>query len=233
VSRGLRSLAAVAVVVGVIALAFAWFNRDDKPDPAPTTESRPKVERDVQPFPADMPTEGMYVASDVAADGSVEVSTWIRSAQPVEQLSMTTTDPDLLPGSVESLDLVVRTMDGKMLAHRDTVGTNPQTIRLRQAATELYFSYTVDGAMDTASPTVPGRTLARVLAMDVDYAGAAGTVRRLVSSPGTVLNVACLDPAQDFDAVPRPCGQATADGDWVVDLTGAQRQDRLLASIES
>jgi hypothetical protein len=68
--------------------------------------------------------------------------------------------------------------------------------------------------------------------MDVDYAGAGGVVRRLVTAPGTVLNVACLRPSKDFDATPRPCGKPTGDGDWLVDLSGADRNDRLLAQVE-
>ena len=170
--------------------------------------------------------------SSVTADGTVEVQTWLRAATPISELRMTTTDPDLLPGSVESLDLTVHDVDGKLLAHRDSVGTNPQRIRLRAAATDLYFSYTIDGAMDDASQTVQSRTLARVLGMDIDYDGAGGVVRRLVTSTGTVTNVACIRPTDDFDESPRPCGKPTGDGDWVVDLRGDDWHDRLLAQLE-
>ena len=86
--------------------------------------------------------------------------------------------------------------------------------------------------MDDASATVQTRTLARVLGMDVDYDGAAGVVRRAGHGPGTVLNVACLRRTDDFDESPRPCGKPTGDGDWVVDLDGDDRDDRLLASLE-
>ena len=172
--------------------------------------------------------------SSVTADGTVEVQTWLRAAAPISELRMTTTDPDLLPGSVESLDLRVHDVDGTLLAHRDSVGTNPQKIRLRASATDLYFSYTIDGAMDDTTQTVQSRTLARVLGMDVDYDGAGGVVRRVVTAAGTgtVLNVACLRPTEDFDESPRPCGKPTGDGDWVVDLRGAHWHDRLLAQLE-
>ncbi len=231
-SRGLTALGAVLVVAVLVVLGFRALAKDDDPAPASGT-STPRSRVTPPATPPEVPTEGMYVVSDVTADGDVQVQTWLRSATPVSQLDLTTTDPDLLPGSVESLDLIVRTMDGKLVAHRDTVGTNPQRIRLREPATELWFSYTVDGGMDDASSTVQGRSLARVLAMDVDYEGAAGVVRRLVTAPGTVLNVACLRPSEDFDATPRPCGQPTDDGDWLVDLRGADRDDRLLAQLES
>ena len=170
--------------------------------------------------------------SSVNADGTVEVQTWLRAATPISELRLTTTDPDLLPGSVESLDLLVHDVDGTLLAHRDSIGTNPQQVRLRARATDIYFSYTIDGAMDDASQTVQTRTLARVLGMDVDYDGAGGVVRRVVTATGTVMNVACLRPTDDFDESPRPCGKPTGDGDWVVDLRGDHRHDRLLAQLE-
>jgi hypothetical protein len=233
VTRGLKALAAVAVVAVLVVLGFRALSKDGDAAPAAADGTTPRTKVTPPATPADVPAEGMYVVSDVTADGDVHVQTWLRSATPITQLDVTTTDPDLLPGSVESLDLIVRTMDGTLVAHRDTVGTNPQHIRLREPATDLWFSYTVDGGMDDASSTVQGRSLARVLAMDVDYDGAGGVVRRLVTTPGTVLNVACLRPSEDFDASPRPCGRPTDDGDWLVDLRGPDRQDRLLAQLES
>ncbi len=230
-TRGLKALAAVAVVVALVALGFRALTGDDDTGPAAVSSSE-RARPDVPSAPADAPAEGMYVLSSVAADGTVEVQTWVRSATPISELRMTTTDPDLLPGSVESLDLRVHDVDGALLAHRDSVGTNPQRIRLRAPAAELYLSYTVDGAMDDASQTVDGRSLARVLGMDVDYDGAGGVVRRVVTATGTVLNVACLRPTEDFDESPRPCGKPTGDGDWTVDLRGDDWHDRLLAQLE-
>ena len=215
----------------MVALAVRALGGDaDEPTPARGTDASPSA---VPAPPGDAPAEGLYVVSHVTEDGQVDVQTWLRSPNPVRELRLTTTDPDLLPGSVESLALVVRDLDGKVLARRSSVGTNPQRIRLRSPATELFFSYTIDGGMDDASQTVAGRTLARVLAMDVDYDGAGGTVRRLVTAPGEVINVACLRPSEDFDAAPRPCGEPTGDGGWLVNLTGKDRHDRLLAQIES
>lgn len=230
-TRGLKALAAVAVVVALVVLGARALNRNDDGQPAGSTT--PRSRGTVPPMPTDAPPDGMYVVSNVTSNGDVDVETWLRAAQPISQLKMTTSDPDLLPGSVESLDLIVRTMDGTLVAHRDSVGTNHQTIRLREPATDLYFSYTVDGGIDEATSTVPGRRLARVLAMDVDYEGASsGLVRRLVTTTGTVLNVACLRPRSGFQATPRACGKAAGDGDWLVDLRGPDIGDRLLAQVE-
>jgi hypothetical protein len=230
VTRALKALGAVAVVVALVLVGVHALTRDDS---TPHGSSTPRSRGTVPPTPSEAPSKGMYVVSSINADGEVDVQTWVHAPQPISQLTMTTTDPDLLPGSVESLDLVVRTMDGKVVARRDSIGTNRQTVRLREPAADLYFSYTVDGAMDDASSTVPGRRLARVLGMDVDYEGvSSGLVRRLVTASGTVLNVACLRPRSGFQAAPRACGKPFGDGDWMVDLRGPDVRDRLLAQVE-
>ena len=231
VTRGLKALAAVAVVVALVVFGFRALTRRRRQGAcrrAVVEADRPRRTSAA----GGRPLRGHVRAQLRPADGTVEVQTWLRAAAPISELRMTTTDPDLLPGSVESLDLTVHDVDGTLLAHRDSVGTNPQRIRLRASATDLYFSYTVDGAMDDASQTVQNRTLARVLGMDVDYDGAGGVVRRLVTSSGTVMNVACIRATQDFDESPRPCGKPTGDGDWVVDLRGDDWHDRLLAQLE-
>lgn len=231
-SRSLRSLLAVVAVVAVVVVVLRLAGGDDDTG-ATSSQDASSAPATVPPLPQDAPSEGLYVLSTVTDDGLVEVQTWLRSAQPVSELTLTTSDPDLAPGGVESLDLVVRSTEGRVLARRDSVGTNPQRVRLRSPATDLYFTYTIDGGLSDATETVEGRGLVRVLGMDVSYAGEAGTVRRVIEVAGSVLSVACLKPKEDFDASPRPCGAATDDGGWAVDLTGADRQDRLLASIES
>lgn len=234
-SRTVKTLLAVAVVAAVVAFGIRALGGEESPAPAVDGSEQSGSGSGVPPVPQDAPAEGLYVRSEVTADGEVAVQTWLRTPTPVTELLLTTTDPDLAPGSVESLGLVVHALDGTILARRDSVGTNPQRIRLRAPATELFFRYTIDGGLDDASQSVEGRALVRVVGMDVDYEGAdspTSSVRRLVTSPGTVLNVACLRPNEDFDASPRPCGGATDDGDWLVDLTGKDRQDRLLAQVE-
>jgi hypothetical protein len=231
VTRALKALGAVAVVVALVLVGVHALTRDDAS--TPPGSSTPRSRGTVPPTPGEAPSQGMYVVSSINAEGEVDVQTWVHAPQPISQLKMATTDPDLLPGSVESLDLVVRTMDGKVVAHRDSIGTNRQTVRLREPAADLYFSYTVDGAMDDATSTVPGRRLARVLGMDVDYVGASsGLVRRLVTASGTVINVACLRPRSGFQAAPRACGRPFGDGDWMVELRGPDIRDRLLAQVE-
>ena len=57
-------------------------------------------------------------------------------------------------------------------------------------------------------------------------------VRQLRPQKQPLYTPACLRPTEDFDQTPRPCGQSTPEGDWVVDLTGEDSGDRLLAQLE-
>lgn len=232
-TRGLAALAAVAAVAVVVVLVLLGVRAipgADHPEtavlPVPTAPAVPSA-------PPDAPVKGLYVRSEVGADGRVEVETWLRSATPVTELRLTTGDPELVPGSAEATDLDVRDLDGRVLAHRDSVGTSPQRIVLLAPATELYLTYTIGGGTDGATATVEGRTLARVLAVELEYAGAAGPVRRVVTAAGTVLNVACVRPGDERRRSPRPCGRATDDGGWAVVLRGAHRNDLLLAQLEA
>jgi len=233
VSRGIKALALVAVVVVAVVLGFHFLRGDDAGPSASRGTDASSGTDVVPPVPDDAPVDGMYVLSTVDSSGEVDVKTWIRTTTPISELDLTTTDPDLAPGGVESLGVQVRSFAGKVLARRASVGTNPQKLELREPATELYLTYTIDGAMSDASETVQDRSLARVLGMDVSYAGDPGRVRRVVEGPGPILSMACITVKddEDFNASPRPCGTATDDGGWSVDLKGVHTTDRLLASL--
>lgn len=236
-SLGLKALLALTLIVVLTAVGVGVFGGEDAPAPSSTALSATPTPSALPTAPSQTPEEGMYVASSIGEDGLVSIETWIRSATPLTELRLTTSDPDLAPGGVESLDLLVRSMDestyDRVLARRDSVGTNQQTVQLRTPTREIYLSYTIDGGQSQASETVAGRGLARVLGMDVDYEGdEAGLVRRMLTVPGEILSVACLKPDANFDASPRPCGGTTDDGGWLVELTGDDIHDRLLASIQ-
>ena len=104
-TRGLMALAAVAVVVALVVARIPGAHRGRRRATRRRAVVGAEPPSDVPPPPADAPAEGMYVLSSVNADGTVEVQTWLRAAAPISELRLTTTDPDLLPGSVESLDL--------------------------------------------------------------------------------------------------------------------------------
>jgi hypothetical protein len=179
--------------------------------------------------PTRPPRRGTYVLSTVTAAGQVQVRTWITGATPVHELTLSTPDPGTGTGSPQARDVVVRGLDGTLMAVVVRVGSKEQRVDLGATTTGLYLTYRIEGGIDGATPTVEGRSLARVLAMEVSYDGADGVVRHLVRAEGQVLNVACLAAYQ----APRPCGRSTGDGQWTVDLHEGRQQDQLLAQIES
>ena len=168
------------------------------------------------PPPADAPAEGMYVLSSVNADGRSRCRRGSAPRRPISELRLTTTDPDLLRGSVESLDLLVHDVDGILLAHRDSIGTNPQQVRLRTApptSIQLHDRRR-DGRRlaDRADPNPgPGAGHGRRLRRRQ------GLVRRVVTATGTVItSPACARPTTSTSPAPLPASPpATATGSWI------------------
>jgi hypothetical protein len=177
--------------------------------------------------PTRAPAHGTYVLSSITGAGRIEVRTWIRSAAPVAVLLLRTPEPDARPGSAVARDVEVRDQDGAVVARVEKVGPTLRRVRLNTASTSLYLTYTIEGGLDSAKPTVPGRALALVLAMVVTYDGAQDMVRHVVGADDRVLNVAC----RSGDDAPRACGRPIGDGRWIVDLHGERRGDQLLAQV--
>lgn len=197
-------------------------------------DDRPAARRDIPSAPATMPAVGSWVDSRVTESGDVEVQQWVRSANPVDRLQLTTADPDAFPGTVESSDVVVSAPDGSRLGVRDSVGTRSLNVKLRVPATEFYLSYVISGdTLSDETSTIEGRTVARVTAMDVIFKGEMGPTVHVVHGPGSVINAACLSLDTGPDVAPSPCGVGTEDGGWQVELRGADRHDRVLAQLEA
>lgn len=223
---------AIVAFLAVVAVILGWRITGQRDPPDADTQGS-LVGQTVPSAPAGMPGIGMYVLSEVQSSGEVRVSHWIRTETPIDHLDLLTADPDQLLGTVEALGVVVSAADAEVLARRDSVGTTQERVDLRRPVAELYLTYVVPQELDDATGSVPGRTLARVTAMDVAYDGESGPVLRVIRSPGTVLNVACQSPDAAGSTPPRPCGHATGDGGWEVLLWGDRRDDRLLAQLQA
>ena len=175
----------------------------------------------------------MYVVSAVTADGERRRADLAARGDADPELGMTTTDPDLLPGSVRVAGPRWSTPStAPLLAHRDSVGTNPQRIRLRAPRHRPL--------LQLHRRRRHGRRLAdrrRAAPWPASWAWTSTTtvpaavVRRVVTAPGTVLNVACLRPSEDFDEPRAPAAGPPATG-LAGDLRGIDRGDRLLAQLE-
>ncbi len=221
VTGGGRAALLLVVALTLVVVAFLW-SRPDGDEATPS--AGPRIS---EPPSAARGTE-MYVVSEVRRNGSIRVRHWIDSPVEVSELTMRAADPDGLPGTLEARNIVVGG-DGALVARRTDVGTKTQTVRLGEPSRQIFVEYTLFGAV-TEEGTVPGRALARLTALDVDFTGRRGSTRRVVDGPVEVLNVACVPRQQD--ATIRPCGRSVGDGAWQVDLRGKRRLDRLIAQVE-
>lgn len=216
-----RTLALVCVVLLVAAGIGVWrYVGQGDPDPV--------AARRIPTPPAAAPSIGMYVSTEILSSDKVRVAHWIDTSEPITEVTLKATDPDDLPGTVVARNIVVVGND-RVLARRTDVGTDDQRLRLGQPATDLYVTYTLDGAVSNAG-SVAGRVLARVTSLDVEYAAQAGPVVRHVEAPGIVQSFGCLPRPKNASL--RACGAEVAGGGWDVVLRGDQRDDRVLASVE-
>lgn len=182
--------------------------------------------------PADLPPEGSLVLSTVrAANGTVEVTQWIRSGDDITTLSVSA--PDLGDaGAVTATDAHVVAADGTTIVDDLTVGAEPRELVLDTPTRLVRATYVLRGAADE-SATVEGRVLARVVSIDLGFPTQTGPTVVVVGAAGegVVRNLACAD-ARSAVALLRPCG--TPDGDrWRVRLPPEGRDDAVAAQVDA
>jgi hypothetical protein len=174
--------------------------------------------------PARAPRVGSYVESHITAKGLVRVTQWIRSTTPVTSLDLAAPAMPSGTGKARATDLVVAA-DRRILDTPTTVGPAGRHLTLKAPATVVFVRYTLHGVVER-SGTVPGRALARAIALDVRYRPRTGPVRISLIG-GQVLSTAC---AATTTAVPYPCGTQVKNR-WNVLLRGAERTDAVMAQV--
>jgi hypothetical protein len=177
--------------------------------------------------PLVLPANGSYVETTVLPSGDLRVAHWIRSKTAL--FSITLTAPPLAgrdSGKVEATGVVVAA-DGRVVDGADSVDTMSQSYQF-YGSKSIYVTYLLAGVVER-SPSEAGRALARVTALDVSYLSVEGTSMRRVEG-ATVLSMAC-SPAAEPDALPEPCG-APEDAGWQVELSGEDRNDRVMAQLD-
>ncbi len=148
------------------------------------------------------------------------------SRAPVDTLTVAADQPDGRPGTQPVGDVQISAA-GETLSRLERVNGERQRVALGRSVPQVRLTYRVDALFDD-SGTAPGRVLARATALTVDYRGETGPVRRTLTAPGRILNVACL---RTDAASPLPCGAPTGAG-WRVDLQGADRDSGLLVQLQ-
>lgn len=162
-----------------------------------------------------------YVETKVLPNGEVAVRQWIRAGEPIDQLSLA------LPSIAGMADLAAT--DVQVTAEGQPVD-GPASISGRRVTysfdptVNLQVSYLLSGAVKRSS-SAAGRALAMATTLDVTYAPRAEQETRVVRAP-EVLSLACSSSPQE---PPVPCGADYGDGQWRVELTGADVVDRVTA----
>jgi hypothetical protein len=206
---------AVTSVLVVVAMGGDSGRQSDEPGEAPVP-------------PAALPLLGSYITSEVRADGTIRVTQWIRSWATFSSLTLSAYDAPLPPGEPVAKDLRAVDDGGRVLVAGAVVGTESRRLEFARPTRFLELTYELQGAVDR-SGTVPGRALAAITFLDVDYASAGGSTTVLVTG-GSVLNLACA-PATAAPSESRPCGAPEGQG-WRVTLSADDREDRVTAQLD-
>ncbi|MBC2933491.1 hypothetical protein [Nocardioides sp. zg-1228] len=188
------------------------------------------VDGSSRPPAAALPIDGWPAAgesravTEVRADGDLEVTHWIHSDLPLDEVGLTLPDLD---GAVQIAAADVEVVaDGRTAAGPRVVPAGGSSYSFAEA-TRIQVRYRLTGAVERSS-SADGRGLATTTSLDVTATQARDV--RVVRSQ-EVLSLACAAP----DRRPTPCG--TSGGvsggtdQWRVELTGDDPVDRVLAVV--
>ena len=215
--RAVVSLDLVIVVTAGIIAAVLVLTR-------PGTD---RVVNEPQATLRQLPSTGQYVSAIISAEGALEVTHVVSTRTPVSSLLLRAPSSAGQP-STTTVENVAVTTSGATVATLPSIGREAQQVTLGRPVRQVTVTYRIAPALGGDPATVHGRTLAFVPALRIDYSNETGPIRRRVTAPGEILNVACV---RTDGAAPRPCGTATGDG-WQVDLDGEDRDDALLVQTQ-
>jgi hypothetical protein len=219
-TRGDRAVVSLDLVIVLTAVILAGVLALTRPGADPG-------DHEPQATPGELPSTGQYVRANISAEGALEVTHLVSTQTPVSSLLLRAPSSAGQPGTTR-VENVAITTSGATVATLPSIGREAQQVTLGRSVRQLTVTYRIAPALGGDPATVKGRTLAFVPALRIDYSHETGPIRRLVTAPGEILNVACV--RIDGEA-PRPCGTATSDG-WQVDLDGEDRDDGLLVQTQ-
>ena len=91
--------------------------------------------------PAELPLLGSYITSEVRADGTINVTQWIRSWATFSSLTLSAYDAPLPPGEPVARDLRAVDSAGRVLVAGAVVGTQPRELDLGRPTRFLELTY--------------------------------------------------------------------------------------------
>jgi hypothetical protein len=214
-------LVAVGLMVAANIAVWAVHQGPDGVSGASLAGARPTQ----SPAPVPMTDGEAYVRTEVLPSGDVMVTHWIESAHLVFSVRLVA---PLVAGTEDATaEQVHVTADGSAALGPEQIHSGMASRYSFVGATSLEIRYRLTDAIERSS-SAPGRALARLTALDVEYVPASQHVTRTVVAP-EVLSLACSSPATTSPL--RPCGARSSDGGWTVDLTGPGAHDRVVAQL--
>ncbi len=230
---GRRTVLIAAVAALALWGGIAWLS-GGKASPTPrapgaSAETSPEVAPGAGfAPPVDLVEGEAYVRTIILAGGDLQVTHWIRSADPVTSLQLAVPSvPGLDQPSVRARAVVV-VADGTRLAGPGTLAGAPLSFT-PEGTSNLTVSYTLSGVIELSGPG-SDRALARVTSLALDYGpGGSETVTRSVVGV-EVFALACTSPSEP-EPVPMVCG-TEQDGAWQAELSGDDRGDLVMAQFD-
>lgn len=221
--RRIAVWAALILLVGAGGVG-SWVATADDDTPAPPSGSS-QVVSTFDP-PVEVAEDSSYVQTRVGADGTLQVTHWIRTGEPLRSLGLHL--PLFLdesgPGRATDIEVLA---DGRLAAGPAEVDAATQGTYLFRSSRTVTVRYTLSDALEL-SKARGGRALARVTALDVTYAGEPASSTHRVEG-ASVLSLACS--AAGATSAPSPCGSPDG-GAWAVTLEGLSTSDRVMAQLD-
>jgi len=211
---------ATAILGLVVGGIVAWqLVEPDQPSSIP-----PSVSNRVGGWP---PVGESRTVTLIHPDGSMDVSHWISSERPLDQIILTLPpeSTDAAAPDVEASRVAV-SADARRAAGPESISRDRASYFFPVEATHLRVRYRLTGAVQR-STSAEGRGLATATTLEVSTTPRRET--RVVRSLA-VLSLACTQPDEPTRA-PVPCGEPNSNSQWTVDLEGADVGARVLASI--
>ncbi len=177
--------------------------------------------------PVALVTDSEHVETKVLDDGVLEVTHWIRTTAPIDELTLSVpTSSGRTVETVGAEDLEVGA-DGSRVDVRPTGDGDDVWSGALGGVHEIYVSYRLTGAVEQVG-SVAGRALAPLTSLNVDV-GATTLARSQVFTGLTVLTLACLDAGAR--ATPVLCGNAV-EGAWTFDAAAGAVPDTVIAQLD-
>ncbi|HYH72237.1 MAG TPA: hypothetical protein VD764_03415 [Nocardioides sp.] len=219
-----RTVAVVALIlVGPLVAGLVGAFMLLRPDKVEDTDVDPGNQGASGVGSAALSADESYVETRVLPTGELVVRQRIRPDQPVRRLRLAL--PEVPGAEVLSAHGVEVVADGEPVDGEDIL-TDRAADYVFDASTDLQIRYRLDGAVEF-SDSVTGRALALATSLHVAYAPLAARETRVVSA-AEVLSLACTRTAAE---PPVPCGEASGDDRWSVELEDPRVTDRVMAQV--